>query len=329
MPARNEELHLGRCLGGLILATNRWGGKQEIVLVDNGSDDSTKEIATAKGCRVIEVPNATISRLRNIGSQNSSGDVIAFLDADCLVAPEWIMYCMEAFDNKEIGIVGTRAVPDLKSPTWVEKSWYNLMSGAKRPAFPDWIGTSNLFIKKEDFFRLGGFDEQLETAEDINLCYDLRRQGKLIYLEQRVNTTHLRESKTLKEMLRREYWRGKSTLRSFVRNSFHLEELPSVLLPSINIMLMLGMIILAVLGSIYVVLPLGLLALVPAVILIKKRVGNESVNRLWQCYVVSLVYVFARSCSLIYELTYFAAKTWTRQNSNIAVTKETDSKGST
>lgn len=306
IPAKNESAYLGRCLDFLKISADRLDGRYEIILVDNGSSDSTMQIAISKGCRVIEEPDGTISRLRNVGARNAKGDIIAFLDADCLVAPEWVTYCLEAFNNEEIRIVGTRAVPDLNKPTWVEKAWYKLMSGAKRPDFPDWIGTSNFFIRKTDFLETGGFDEKLETAEDINLCYDVRRQGKLIYLEQRVNTIHLRESKTLKELLRREFWRGKSTLRSFARNSFHLKELPSVLLPAATIVLLLGMVVLAVAGSLYALLLLGLLALVPAVILVKKRVGAGSVSCLWRCYVISLVYIFARSCSFVYELGHLA-----------------------
>ena len=312
IPARNEEDYLGMCLDALIMAKNTWGGKHEVILVDNGSKDSTTKIATTKGCRVIEEPDATISRLRNVGARNSRGDVIAFLDADCLVAPEWIVCCLEAFVNEKIGIVGTRAVPDLNNPTWVEIAWYKLMSGAKRADFPDWIGTSNFFIRREDFFWIGGFDEQLQTAEDVNLCYELTRRGRLIYLEQRVDTIHLRESKTLMELFKREYWRGKSTLRSFSRNAFHLKELPSVLFPLLNLLLIFSMFVLAALGSIYVILVFGLAALVPAVILIKKQVSVRSVKRLWQCYVVCLVYGLARSCSLIHELKHLLLNTCSR-----------------
>jgi len=304
IPARNEAKYLTRCLENLEKAISNWGGKAEIILVDNGSTDRTKEIAEASGCMIIGEPLGTIARLRNLGARNATGDIITFLDADCLVAPEWITYCLEAFGNEKIGIIGTRAVPNFNNPTWVEKAWYRLMSGAKRPDFPDWIGTSNLFIRKKDFFGIGGFDEQLETAEDINLCYALRRQGKLVYLEQRVNTIHLRESKTLRELFKREYWRGQSTLRSFSRNSFHLREFPSVLLPLVNLLTIFCMIVLAVLGSAYVVLPLGLVAFIPVVLLVKKQVHARSVKRVLQCYIVCLVYVLARSCSLLHELKH-------------------------
>lgn len=303
IPAKNESRYLGSCLHALQIALERYGGNFEIILVDNGSTDSTRVIAEVNDCKVIEEPaSTTISRLRNKGAQRSEGEIIAFIDADCVVSPTWVVRCLEALNTEKIAVVGTRAIPKLDDASWVEKAWYKLMSGARRPDFPEWIGTSNLFVRKADFLCVGGFDETLETAEDVNLCYAIRMQGKLIYLEQQVNTIHLRESKTLRELFKREYWRGKSTIRSFLKKSFHLKELPSLLLPLVNLLIILSAIALLALGSIYSILPLALMVLIPTAVLIKKQVDTRSIKQLWQCYMVALVYIFARSCSFILEL---------------------------
>lgn len=171
IPAKNEEEYLGKCLDSLEIAISNWGGKAEIILVDNGSTDCTREIAKEKGCKIIEESFGTIAKLRNLGVKDARGSIVAFLDADCLVAPNWISLCLENFNDDRIGMIGTRIVPDFGNATWVEKCWYELCPGAKRPDYVDWLGSSNVFIKKEVFLNVGGFNEALLVGEDTDLSY--------------------------------------------------------------------------------------------------------------------------------------------------------------
>lgn len=301
IPAKNEEMYVGRCLDALIASAAAWKGEVEIILVDNNSVDSTKRIALSKGCKVIDVPEGNIGSLRNRGAEEAKGRVIAFLDADCVVLPGWILYCMQALEDDRIGCVGTRAIPDFDHATWVEKCWHTLMTGAERPKYVEWLGTSNLLVPRDLFLKIGGFDERIETGEDVNLCYRIRESHK-IRLEERVCTLHLRESKTLTELFKRELWRGKSSLHSFIQNEFPKKEIPSVFGPLINLLMYFLLIVLTFGMSRIVILPFVMLLLFPAALMLKKKVEIRPSYDVLACYTVALVFITARTFSIGGEL---------------------------
>ncbi len=306
IPAKNEEKFIGDCLENLLYSLKSWGGSYEIFLVDNGSTDTTIDIAASRGCKIIEAPGATISRLRNIGGERAKGDIFVFLDADCLVAPEWASLCLKKFDDQQIAIVGTRAVSSSEDATWVERSWTQLMvSSSIRQGFVDWIGTSNLFIRKDVFRVIGGFDEDLQTAEDVNLCYRVAAEGFLIFLDKRVDTIHLRESKTLKELFRREYWRGKDSLRSFVANGFPLKEMLSIIVPAINLFALMAFVLLILVRSWFLGVPVIIIMLIPLLLFVRKRLRINKIFEIGRCYLIAFVYIFSRSCALAIEILVY------------------------
>jgi glycosyltransferase involved in cell wall biosynthesis len=302
IPAKNEEKYIKKCLESLRNAIRTAKIEADLILVDNGSKDSTREVASSMGCQIIKMPNGNISRLRNMGARKARGDILAFLDADCVVDENWILYCIEAFKNDSIGVVGTRAVPDLSKSTWVENAWYTLMSGSIRPDFPDWIGTSNFFIRKRDFQNVGGFNEKLETAEDVNLCYEIRRANKLVFLEKRIDTIHLRESKTLWELFKREFWRGKSSLRSLIKNSFSYREFFGVAVPAGNGIALVMFFYLLIMQSPFFLIPAFIVCTLPLVLMKRKRLALRLRKSEWLCFLIAMVYILARTCSFHYEI---------------------------
>ena len=238
IPAKNEESLIKTCLTALTISLQKLGEgiTTEIILVDNSSTDSTREIAERFNCQIIIETQGNISRLRNIGARNAQGDFFAFLDADCFVDPLWASNCLKRFADKNIAVVGTRAIPDLNHATWVEEGVFTLFCGSeKREDFVRWLGTSNLFVRKEFFEKVNGFNEKLVTAEDVNFCQCIRKKGGRVFLEKSIDTKHLRESKTLKEFYIRERWRGRSSMASFITNNFPSDELLSVVVPLINL----------------------------------------------------------------------------------------------
>jgi glycosyltransferase involved in cell wall biosynthesis len=313
IPSYNEEKYIGRCLEALTIAIDLTNDEAEIILVDNGSSDSTKKIAESFGCNIIDQPIGNISKLRNIGAQNANGSIIGFLDSDCLVDQNWLKFCVENFNREKIAVVGTRAIPDLVNATWVEKAWYRLVSGAERPDFVDWLGTSNILVKKDVFMHVGGFNETLETGEDVDLSYRIGRNN-LICLEKRINTIHLRESKTLYELFCRELWRGQSSIRSFIRNRYRFKELPSILIPMCN----LSMLFLAAIFSFFkyelTIFPLIIMLTTPFLFMVRKRVGFKYLYGLMQCYIIALVYSIARAFSIIKELFLIVRYNWLKKS---------------
>lgn len=73
--AKNDEAILGNVLNDLSWATER-------IVVDNGSEDKTKEIAKKAGARVIEIVDHDFAKLRNVGAKAAKYDWLLYVDTD-------------------------------------------------------------------------------------------------------------------------------------------------------------------------------------------------------------------------------------------------------
>lgn len=79
--AKNESARIGTCLASLAFA-------DEVIVVDNGSTDATREIAKKLGATVTSSRERDFARLRNIGKDNAHGEWILYVDADEVVSEE-------------------------------------------------------------------------------------------------------------------------------------------------------------------------------------------------------------------------------------------------
>jgi glycosyltransferase involved in cell wall biosynthesis len=89
IPTLNSESTIRECLAS-IFAQTIGAGRFEVLLIDNGSTDKTVSIAKEKGATVLEGPCLTVAGLRNLGARNSHGNILAFVDSDCVISPEWL-----------------------------------------------------------------------------------------------------------------------------------------------------------------------------------------------------------------------------------------------
>lgn len=109
---RNRARQLQACLDAA--AKIRGGRPWEIVIVDNGSHDNTRDVAAgflqggATRGRYVWEPEPGLSRARNAGIAASVGDIIAFTDDDCYPAPDFIERTCEVFADERIGFMGGR-----------------------------------------------------------------------------------------------------------------------------------------------------------------------------------------------------------------------------
>lgn len=88
IPAYNEVGYLARTLEYVDEAREAYGDPSavEVVVVDNMSTDGTAGVARAHGARVLVEEKRCIAAVRNRGARDSSGRILAFLDADSLVS---------------------------------------------------------------------------------------------------------------------------------------------------------------------------------------------------------------------------------------------------
>lgn len=228
IPAKNEEHNIGRCLDS-INAMDFDRERFEILLIDNGSSDRTAEIAADRGARVFIQPDVTISQLRNFGSSQAKGRILAFLDADCTVAENWLEEAARYLDDTAMACFGSPpVVPD--NATWVQQAWFQVRRKKQQVEEVAWLESMNMFVRRDIFLEVGGFNEDLITCEDYDLSLRLQKHGPII-ADQRLLAVHHGEAATLGHFFRKERWRGTSNLQGLCSHGFVWGELPSLLLP--------------------------------------------------------------------------------------------------
>lgn len=200
VPCKNEAGTLFACLTALRDQQPRIG---RIVVVDNGSTDGSREIAARAADRVIVLPGASISRLRNRGAAELGDvDVVGFVDADVVVAPQWLPTGLEALADGA-DLIGSRSLADDQAP-WVAARWAAV---ERHRAHPDsLLWSQHLLVRRSVFASLSGFDETMRTGEDADLSARARALGHDVRLVPEMTAVHHGFPGTLRGFLRRELW---------------------------------------------------------------------------------------------------------------------------
>lgn len=155
----------------------------EIIIADGGSTDGTTDLARKLGCRVI-VANRGRGRQMNAGAALASGEELLFLHADTRLPV--------AFREEIRAILGSGAIAgaflfQIDQPGWGLRAveWgTNLRSRSLQLPY----GDQGLFLRAEDFFRVGGF-KNWPLMEDFEMCRRLRRHGQIRIASTAVQTS--------------------------------------------------------------------------------------------------------------------------------------------
>ncbi len=174
IPAYNEENYLEKTLKSVIKASKLYKGKLEIVVVDNNSSDRTAEIAHEAGVRVVYEPKNQIARARNAGAAVSKSDYLVFLDADTTVKGDIFQKVANNLSSGKVIGGGAWAEPDTGlGGKIIFKYLINGVLSLKNVT----VGPF-LYCEREAFEKVGGFDEELYTAEEFSFADSLKKEGK-------------------------------------------------------------------------------------------------------------------------------------------------------
>lgn len=174
IPALNEEKNLAESLP-LVRAQLR--SEDEVLVVDNGSTDQTAAVARSMNCTVIHEARRSRPKARNAGIERAGGDVLLFLDADCVPQQGWFRRMLAAFDDPTIGAVAgeIQTVPTDHALDRFLRSRGYLSQGVsfKHPFLP-YGNTANVAYRRAVLNAIGGFDEKLPEGEDADLSWRMQ-----------------------------------------------------------------------------------------------------------------------------------------------------------
>ena len=173
IPAYNEQDYLGACLDAL-LAQSVSPCLYELIVVDNASTDGTACLARRRGVRVVgEARKGYVHALRR-GIAASSGELLAFTDADCRVPPDWIARLVADFGTASpqvVAVGGRLAFYDL-NPLLERATRLILARAGSLPG-------GNMAVQREALERMGGIDPRVNLSLDYWITLKLKQVGRI------------------------------------------------------------------------------------------------------------------------------------------------------
>ena len=233
IPARNEEENLGALLRS-VMALQFPREQLEIIVVDHESRDRTTAVALQASARVFQKTGGTVSGARNLGASKATGEIIAFLDADCTVAEDWLDRALPYFMEQSVGIVGSYYTIPGDPSSWLRDVLQKQTEARPKKSEGRWVPAGNMLVRREVFLEFGGFDETLTTCEDVDLCVRVAQKYRIVE-DTAICCFHHGEPRTLWQLFRKELWRGRDNFLGVCRHGLQWREIPSLVLPMYSV----------------------------------------------------------------------------------------------
>ena len=176
IPAYNEEAYLPALISSVNTARTRYSGGPgaiEVVVADNESTDATAALARSSGCRVVRENKRVIAAVRNTGARSARGHVLVFVDADNIIHPDTFNAIDKSLSTGKV-VAGATGVKMQRMSLGIAVT-YALMVPL---VWLTRMDTGVVFCRREDFETIGGYNENLLFAEDVQLLWDLMRLGR-------------------------------------------------------------------------------------------------------------------------------------------------------
>lgn len=221
IPCLNEADNIERLFSSIENASRFNAKSHEIILVDNGSTDATLEISRRYGVKkIVTTSGDSIARLRNLGAKQAEGEYLLFIDADMQPPNNWFHQIEHYFFVEQADAFGFVETIPSEAP-WFAKIWSERIS-ARRPEVKqvDYLPGRNICIRKDCFDLANGFDESLRTGEDKDFIMRVAKTGAKVLSIPGVDLKHWGYEKTLKELIRKEFWRQSSHVSLIKKNGF-------------------------------------------------------------------------------------------------------------
>lgn len=195
IPNRNGAATLGQCLAAAFASDY---GRFEVVVADDCSEDASIEIVRAFPCRLVRLAShGGVSRARNAGARASVGELLLFIDSDCLLRRDTLSVANASYGERRDRILGGTYTP---SPH--DRDFFSAFQSVfinhfeTKRSEPDYVAAHAMVVDPELFRRSGGFVEGsfigvAASVEDVEFSHRLRRQGCRLAVDPDLQVQHV------------------------------------------------------------------------------------------------------------------------------------------
>jgi glycosyltransferase involved in cell wall biosynthesis len=209
IPVYNGEKTIGKCLSPLLVQSRK---PDEIIVVDDGSDDRTADIVkTFKKVTLLRQEHKGPAAARNLGAKKAKGNILLFTDSDCIPDKEWVSEMAKPFESKETAGAQGRYKTIQKGiiARFVQLEIEDRYDRMKKRKYIDFIGSYAAGYRKSAFLEFSGFDEAfpLASGEDPELSFKLAKAGHKMVFNDRAVVYH-NHVDSLGAYLKQKFWRA-------------------------------------------------------------------------------------------------------------------------
>lgn len=212
IPAFNEERLIEQCLQSAsesVAANARPGFTTEVIAVYNNSTDNTADLAKQTGAKVIFEPINQIGQVRNADAVIAADYWLLFVDADSLLNHGIIADILQLIESgKNVGCGSTMRMHGL--PWWASLflQLWTIISMLLR-----WASGALVVCRADAFRKVGGFNQELFAADEIDLSDLLKKWGRKRWLKFSILSKHPLETSSRKMQL----YAGREIAEQFFR----------------------------------------------------------------------------------------------------------------
>ncbi len=217
IPAYNSSKTIASAIEGC-LKQDYDSKKIEIIVVDDGSQDNTKNIVNSYKVKYIYQTNQGPATARNNGWKHANGEIIAFLDSDCIPRKYWLSKMVNHYNLPSVVCVGSRYGIANRESLLACCIFFEFIVRYKRmPRHPKFLGSHGYSFRKSFLETIGGYSEEYKMAshEDNELAYRIIARGYTTVFD-KTNIVEHHFPTNIFKYLRIQFWHGFWRMKLYV-----------------------------------------------------------------------------------------------------------------
>ncbi len=198
IPSYNQAEKISECVKSIV--NQNFSYEYEIIVVDSSAFEIQSEIESIfsnnKNVRLIKIKQQTYpGTARNIGVKDSLGDIIAFIDSDCIATNNWLEIIHKNIDANIVlsGVIKNGTKNNVFGTCSYLVEFNEFLEFNKERKEISVAATCNFAINKVDFLKVGGFTDD-RAFEDFLFCYRFRKLGGEIHQLSKLCIYHLNKT---------------------------------------------------------------------------------------------------------------------------------------